>query len=459
MNFIKNDYISIHNNFKKNLILLFIIFTTALNIKAQPEGVLVDGVVAVVGKHIVLFSELESHFLQAAISSQADTENLKCEILEELMLQKLLLSQAEYDSVTVSDNEVESELDRRMRFFIAQIGSREALEEYYNKSITSIKDEFRDLIREQMLVQKMQQDITSDIRVTPTEVRRFFNSLTEEEIPHVELEFELFHLLVRPEITSEQKDDILRKMTELRNRIIKGDQFSALAVLYSEDPGSARKGGELGFFERGDMFPEFEAASFRLQTPGEVSSIIETKAGFHIIQLIERRGELINVRHILLQLKPSPYEIQSAKNSIDSLYNLLINNTITFEDALKKFSDSETSKSKAMMINPHTMNNTFAASHLDGSTLIALENSKAGGYTRPLFYKTPEGTEAFRIIYVANTIPPHKANLKDDYALLHDLALENKKQQKISEWINEKKRFIYMKIDDQFKDCLFAFDW
>jgi len=185
----------------KHFFFLIIFLSASITIKAQSEGVLIDGVVAVVGKHIVLFSELETHYLQAALSYTGDKENLRCEILEDLLLQKLMLAQAEYDSVAVSDNDVESELDRRMRYFIAQIGSREALEEYYNKSITSIKDEFRELIQEQMLVQKMQQDITSDVRVTPTEVKRFYNSLTEEEIPDVELEFELYQLVVKSEIT------------------------------------------------------------------------------------------------------------------------------------------------------------------------------------------------------------------------------------------------------------------
>ncbi len=443
----------------KHLFFLIIFLSASITIKAQSEGVLIDGVVAVVGKHIVLFSELETHYLQAALSYTGDKENLRCEILEDLLLQKLMLAQAEYDSVAVSDNDVESELDRRMRYFIAQIGSREALEEYYNKSITSIKDEFRELIQEQMLVQKMQQDITSDVRVTPTEVKRFYNSLTEEEIPDVELEFELYQLVVKPEITQEQKMTIYKKMEDLRDRIIKGDKFSALAVLYSEDTHSAKKSGELGFFERGDMFTEFEAAAFRLQTPNEISPIIETKAGYHLIQLIERRGELINARHILMQLKPSLFEIQTAKLHIDSIYDMLTNNIITFDEALAKYSEAETSKNKAMMINSYTMDNTFAASHLDGSTLIALENVKTGEYTKPLFYKTPEGSDAYRIIYVANKTSPHKANLKDDYALIHDLALENKKQEKIKEWINEKNKFIFMKVDDKFKNCLFLFDF
>ena len=219
---------------------------------SQPEGSKIDGLVAIIGKNIVLLSDVETQYAQSVMQGETGGDELRCEILEELMLQNLLLSQAQYDSLSVSDNDVETELERRLRFFVAQIGSREALEKYYNKSILEIKEEFREVIREQLLVQKMQQEITADIKVTPFEVKKYFNSLSEEDYPAIELEFQLMHLVVMPVVSDEVKEMVRGKMTGLRDRVLKGDDFGAIAVMYSEDPGSAKKRGELGFFGRGE---------------------------------------------------------------------------------------------------------------------------------------------------------------------------------------------------------------
>jgi len=440
-------------------VLLFIITFTSINLYSQPEGVKLDGVIAIIGKNIVLHSELESQYAQASMQGQTLSPQMKCELLEELMLQKLLLAQAQFDSIAVTENEVETELERRLRFFISQIGSREALEKYYNKSILEIKAEFRELIQEQMLIQKMQQQITADVKVTPSEVKNFFNKLTDEEIPLVELEFQLSHLVIFPQIAPEEKELVRDRMTEIRQRVLKGDSFGALAVMFSEDPGSSRKRGELGFFGRGEMFPEFEAAAFKLQSPNEISPIVETKAGFHILQLIERRGELVNVRHILLTIKPSEESIVNAKNKIDSVYRLIDQGTMNFEEAIAKFSMQTGKAIKSQLINPNTMDNKFLASHLDAPTLFAIEKLPEQSVSRAIPYTNEEGQNGYRLVYINKKTPPHKANLTDDYPLIHELALEGKKHDVLNEWIKDKKNYTFIKIVEPYNNCDFEYNW
>lgn len=446
---------------KKVTTYFFIIFTMTIMgvVSAQPEGVKIDGVIAIVGKNSILLSEVEAQYLQLLVQGETPGDEVKCKIIEELLLQNLLLSQAQFDSLEVSTSEVEAEMERRLRYFISQIGSREALEQYYNKSILEIKDEFKDIISDQMLVQKMQQQITADVTITPSEVKKFYTNLSVEEIPDIELEFKLAHLVVMPVVTEEQKELIKMKMTELRDRILKGDDFGTLAVLYSEDPGSAKKRGELGFFGRGEMFPEFEAAAFRLQTPGEVSPIVLTKAGYHILQLIERRGELVNVRHILIMLNPGTQSVVDARSRIDSVYALVTSGKMTFEEAVEKFSFATAKKNDGLMLNPYTMDNTFAASQMDAGMLFAVEKVEPGGISEVVSYKDDDGRNGYRIIKVIHKTPPHKANLQDDYPYIQQLALENKKNEALNQWIREKKKQTFIKIFEPFHTCKFSYDW
>lgn len=446
-------------NTKKIKYLFLFIFLHVHFLSAQPEGTRIDGVIAIVGKNVVLMSELEAQYLQAVMQGEQSGEALKCEILEELLLQNLLLNQAQFDSLDVSTSEVEAEMERRLRYFISQIGSREALEQYYNKSILEIKDEFKEIIKDQMLVQKMQQQITSDVKVTPSEVRKFYNDLPEEEVPDIELEFQLAHLVIMPVITDEEKAEIRARITELRDRVIRGDDFGTLAVLYSEDPGSSKRRGELGFFGRGEMFHEFEAAAFRLQNPGEISPVVETKVGYHILQLIERRGELVNVRHILLMLKPGVQNVADARNRIDSIHSLIANGIMSFDEAVEKFSDGSAKKNHGLMVNPYTMDNKFAASHLDASVLFAVEKIEVGGISSVISYRDDDNRNGYRIISVLQKTAPHKANLQDDYPFIQQLALEHKKRQSLNTWVIDKKKQTFFKIFEPYNTCNFEFDW
>lgn len=426
------------------------------SILVAQEGVLVDGVIAVIGKNPVLLSELETQINQMVMMGEEQNTQLRCRVLDELLLQNFFLAHAQFDSIEVTDKELENELDRRLRFFIAQIGSREALEQYYNKTIVQIKDEFRSIVRDQLLVQKMQQKITQDVKIAPSEIQKYFLSLSEEEIPDLEMEFQLAQLIILPEVSDEQRVTLFQKISELRQRIIQGTDFGAMAVLYSEDLLTSKKRGEVGFFTRGEMDPEFEAAAFKLKKPGEVSNVIKTKYGYHILQLIERRGENINVRHILIKFNPLPEDVLKARNKIDSVRMQIIRGDIGFFDAIRKFSNSSES---GLMINPITGENTIGASQLESTILFAIENLQIGEISDVIHYRDKTGQVGYRIIMVVSRKPPHKATLETDYPLIQQLALEDKKFRTIYQWVEQKRKQTYIYIHEQFHDCQFRYNW
>jgi len=304
-------------------IFLFILafFVVSFSGKTQTDAHVIDKVVAVVGENAILYSDIENQYLQYLMQGYtSNSQEIRCQIFEEILFAKLLLNQAQIDSIEIGDDQVDSELDRRLQYFISQIGSKEELERYYNKSLQDIKSDLRTVIREQLLTQQVRSDITSKIKITPTEVKEYFQKIPQDSLPIIETSIKYAVITKKPKPTQEEKDYAKNKIKEIRDRIVKGEEFSKLARIYSEDPGSALKGGELGDFTRGVMYPEFEAAAFALQGD-EISGIIETEAGFHILQLIKRKGEYINVRHILIQTKISPLSIQKTQKQLDSIYD------------------------------------------------------------------------------------------------------------------------------------------
>jgi len=299
---------------------IFIILVFA----ATAQQKIIDGVAAIVGENIVLTSDVESQYMQFRMQGNISRgSEVRCDILQNQIIQKMLLHQAKtIDSIEISDDQVEANMNQRLRYFVSQMGSEKKLEEYYNKSIEDIKDEFRDMIREQMLVQQERQQLTKNVNITPSEVQEFYKTIPKDSIPMVPTEYVIGHIVKKPPISPDVLNNARTRLKELRQRIIDGESFSTLAILYSQDPGSAKKGGELGFYGRGELYPAFDAIAFNLKK-GEVSEIVKTKAGFHIIQLIERRGELINVRHILISPEPTTANIRKAKNELDSLARLI----------------------------------------------------------------------------------------------------------------------------------------
>jgi peptidyl-prolyl cis-trans isomerase SurA len=421
---------------------------------------IVDGVVAVVGANVILRSDIETQYLQfrAQGNIQGSAEKVRCHILEGLLFQKLLYHQAQVDSVKITESQVDGEMDHRMRMFISQVGSPEKLEEYYQKSISEIKDEMRDIIKEQMMVQESQEKITKDVRITPSEVKAFLKRLPKDSIPEISSEIEVGMIMKSPVIGDAEKQACIDRLKNFKERIKKGDDFSTLAVLYSEDPGSAKKGGELGMFKRGDMRIEFEAAAFKLK-PGEISDIVETEDGFHIIQMIERKGEYINVRHILIQPKVSLASMTSAKATLDSVGNLIEQKKITFADAVVRFSDDPTRNNGGLIINPATGTSKFEASQLDPKIFFVIDKLKVGDISASVLYKTERGKEEYRLYYLKTRTVPHKANLQDDYAKIHEMALDEKKMGVINEWIKQRIVKTYISIDPEYHKCPFQREW
>ena len=296
-------------------------------------GQTIDRVEAIIGDEILLSSEIETQYLQYLSQGNVESLSIKCEIIEDLLFQKLLVNQANVDSVEISDEEVRLEINKRISYFESQLGSVAKVENYFGKSVVEIKNELAEIVKDQFLAQKVQSSISNDINITPSEVRSFFNKLSAEEIPDIPAKLELIQIIINPVISQTQKDKLKERLNVFRDRVYNGEDFQMLATLYSDDPVSASKGGELGYVNRGDLVPEFERAAFRLRQ-GEISEVIESKFGFHIIQLIERRGDQINVRHILLRPKVSATSLNDAKVKIEKIADEIKSGSITFEDAI-----------------------------------------------------------------------------------------------------------------------------
>ena len=397
------------------IVLLFIAHET-LNAQDEGGGKVIDQVVAVVGGNIILESEIEAQYLQYREQQRitGSSSFVKCSLFENMLYQKLLLNQAELDSVEVSNVQVESEMDRRLRHYISLFGSQEKFEEFYQKSIIEFKDELREQVEELMLVERVQQTITLNVNVTPSDVKSFFKKIPQDSLPFINSEVELAQIVKMPPVNAEERKRVRNKLQELRYRVINGENFATLAILYSEDPGSAKNGGELGLYGRGDLYPEFEAMAFTLKGD-EVSEIVETEAGYHIIQLIERKGEFVNVRHILLRPKVSPMDLAKAKVALDSIALLIQDGTYTFEEAVVKFSDDPSKNNGGLLINPMTGTTLFESDQLDPKVFFVIDKLEIEEISTPVQFQTEENKDAYRILYLKNRTEPHKANLKDDY--------------------------------------------
>jgi peptidyl-prolyl cis-trans isomerase SurA len=441
-------------------VILIVQLAWLLSIPVSSQGQVIDRIVAVIGKNMVLQSEIEQQYLefrrQAGITGSSST--VKCEILERMLYQKLLVNQALLDSIEVTDGEVDLELERRIQIFIMQLGSKEKLEEFYGKSVLEMKEEFRDVVKEQQLVRKVEDEITKNVSVTPSEIKKFYKGLPADSIPLINSQVEIDHIVKVPPVSMEQKVAVKEKLRDLRRRVLDGENFATLAILYSEDPGSASKGGELGFYGRGELFPEFEAVAFNLKD-GEISEIIETQAGYHIIQMIERKGDFVNVRHILLMARPSVLDLEKARTELDSVAQLIRDDSISFQDAALRFSDDPSKNNGGVMINPYSGNTRFEMDELEPQVSFAINNLELGEVSNAIPMKTVDGEDAFRIMRVKSRTEAHKANLTDDYDKIQVWALEDKKSKKIVDWINKNMQNTYIYVVEDFHDCSNQYDW
>lgn len=414
---------------------------------------IVDEIIAVVGNEVVLSSDIETQYLQYLSQGYTDSEEVRCQIIEDVLYQKLLVHQAKLDSTDVSEDDVNQELDSRLNSFISQLGSEEALEEYFKKSTSELKIEFYEIIYNQLLTQRMQSSITSSVSITPEEVKLFFQEMKKSsDIPVMPTTLEISQIIKIPEITLDEKSRIRKKLISFRDRIKNGEDFTVLATLYSDDTESAKNGGELGFVGRGALVPEFESAAFSLKGD-QISEVIETQFGYHIIQLIERRGETVNVRHILLKPKVSSASLLEAKTQLEKVENLMKSEEITFEEAARFHSDDVSKNNGGLLINPQTGSSLFTVEELPLNIRYSADRMNEGDVSSISQFVMDDGKKAYRIIKITRKLKEHSANLIDDFSLINDAALNEKKQQKISKWVDKNITTTYIRFDYDYNNC------
>lgn len=455
---------------KRNLIIIALMLLALPMMAQNRQSQVIDKVVAVVGKNIILQSDIENQYIQYRMQGMAEGtgKEVRGRILEDLLLQKLMLNQAEMDSITVTDEQVEAELNRRIQWFIARIGSQEKMEAQFGKSMSEIKDEVRQASKDNMLQEQVQAKIMENVVVTPKEVKEFYRDIPRDSLPMIDSDYELVQIVKRPPVSIDEKLMVKDRLYQIRKRILDGESsFATMAVLYSEDPGSSRQGGELGFAGKGVYATEFENVAFNLRD-GEISDVVETEFGFHIIQLIERRGETINCRHILLTAKVPVEALEKAQNELDSVAQLVRNGDMTFEEACKKYSDDDSKNNGGYLTNMGTGGNWLSMKDLQEleqsypeykNLAFVINRLEVGEISDPLPMTTNENKDAFRLIMIKRKTEPHQANLKDDYNLIQNWAMSQKRQEALGKWVSEKAAKAYIRLDDTFKDYDFYYDW
>ena len=420
----------------------------------------VESVVAVVGNEVVYLSEIEGQVVQLkAERDPTPVEQLRCRIFEDQLIQKLFLDQARIDSIEVSPESVESDLNGRLTEYIRRAGSEQALESYFNKSMTEIRKDLREMLTNQYIVQETQGTIAQDITVTPDEVKKYFSSIPRDSLPLMPRKVQLSMISVEPPDMEASKAEVRQRLLDLRSRIINGDSFSTLAVLYSEDPGSAARGGELGFNTRGELAKPYAEAAWSLKQ-GVVSKIVETEFGFHIIQLVERKGDMVNSRHILMKPKLTQEQTEWSILKLDSIAALVRTDSLTFAHAAMRYSSDKATRAnggKMVSQNPSERVNWLTLDELSREVNLVVRNMKLGEISEPFRTTDAKGNNIYCIVRLDEEIPAHNVNMKDDYNFLAEAALRDKQGRMYEEWIREKIRRTYIRISDDFKGCTFHY--
>ena len=435
---------------------LFAIFSLSLNLVSLGQGqkgVSIDKIIARVDNHYILSSELEEMYASYKANGQKAPE--KCQILESLIINKMLLAKAEIDSVTVEDKEVDNELDGKMGYMIQRFGSEKNIVEAYGKSIENLKTELRGQVKDQKIVEKMQRTISGDVKITPNEVRKFFNSIPKDSLPYIAAEVEIGHIVRLGTVTREQKDKLKQQLLDLKARAEKGEDFAMLAQIYSEDLGSAKNGGDLNFAKRGAMLPEFEGAALALK-PGEMSGVIESQYGFHLIKLIETRGAEYHARHILLRPDYNKgSDMTRAVQVLDSLRALIKTDTLTFAQAASANSeDKETSETGGLIQDRNTgLGRLTLDASMDPALYFAIDSMKVGDISIPVSYRTEDGKSAMRILWYKSKTEPHTASLREDYEKLAQIVLSNKRNNALEEWFKKAQGDVYISVEPEYKNC------
>ncbi len=424
----------------------------AMPVFAQPQKVLVDKIVGVVGNKIVLKSDIDNSLLDMQRQGMELPPDARCLTLEQSMGIKALVLQAEKDSIPVTDEEVETDIDNQIRYFISQYGSKDELERVAGKSVYQLKEDFKEGFRDRKLAAAMRNKIVEDVKITPNEVKAYFDKIPVDSLPLYESEVEVGQIVIHPKASREAELYCIEQLQDYKKQIENGKSFAALAALYSEDPGSKDKGGqyEINRSQR-DLDPTWLAKAFTLKE-GQVSNPFKTRFGYHIIQLVSRAGDEAVVRHILKVPQVTQYESRESLEKLDTVRSKLIAGTLTFGEAVNRYSDDESSKFTAGML--QGANGTFLTmDQLDAGLVSMMNKMKVGEYSQPVEYTDDRGRKAVRIVYLKTRTEPHRENLKDDYSKIAARALEEKKEEVLEQWFDRQIKNYYIRVDDEYRDC------
>jgi peptidyl-prolyl cis-trans isomerase SurA len=432
---------------------------TKVDTVAKPRGPVhtLDKIAGVVGSGIILQSDVELKYANYLAQGNPPNPSIKCQILQSLLTQKLLAQQAVIDSVEVKDDEVDNEVDRRMRGMIQRAGSQERLEQFLGRSVIQYKDEVRPDIREELVAQKMQQKITSNVNTTPQDIKKFFDGIPKDSLPSFNKEVEVGEIVFNPKLDNAEKDAYRQKAEDLLKRIKSGEDFGALARLYSQDPGSAADGGDLGFGDRNTYVKEFSAWAFKLKA-GEISPVFETEFGFHFLQVLERRGEQVHVRHILIIPAITQASLDRAKARADSVFDLLTKHkNIDFSSAAAYYSDNKDTKYNGGMLlnadNVDTRSTYIPTNRLDPQVALTTDTMKIGSISKPQLFTGQDGKKTYKILYLKSSTNAHKANLVQDYPKIKEWATNDKINRTVSEWFQKRRTETFIKIDPEYQSC------
>ena len=442
----------------KNVIKSVLVLGTIISAQqiSEAQDKVVDQIVAVVGSNPILKSDIETGVIQNQASGVTTQGDAKCEVLEQLLEQKLLLAEADLDTmIIVTDNQINQKMDRRMNYFIENIGSEKEVEKYFSKSINQLKAEMSETIKEQLKTEQMQAKIIAKVTATPSEVRQFFRQLPAKDVPEIGSQLEYAQISILPAITEQQDLEVKAKLRDFKKRVENGDNFATLAIMYSEDPGSARNGGEMEYVGRAMLDPAFATEAFNLK-PNQISKVVKSEFGYHIIQLIDRKGEKIKIRHILLMPKVDPLELVKAKNRIDSIADFIRKGKITWEQASFLYSsDKNTRNNGGLVTSQRTGSSKFGVADLDPDVSKVITTMNIGETSRPFESVDDKQRKVYKVIKLLNKTEAHKANMQDDYQNLSEMFLTKKKEEVYRKWISKQQSKTYIHVDDAYANCNF----
>lgn len=441
--------------------LVFILALASFASSAQKPSESLDQVVAQIGNRIIMTSDIYEHLSYMKRNKNGLPKDASCIVLDQLLVQNLMLVQAERDSLPVKDEEVEQQTESRIEQILGYMnGDRDQFFNYYRMTPEQMKDKMMDDIRDQILMQRMQAQIMEKVTITPSEVQAFFKKIPKDSLPFFNSEVEVAQIVIKPQISKEEDAKALQLASEIRQRIVeKGEDFATLAKKYSCDKGSGAQGGDVGMVERGRFVPEYEAAVFKMKN-GEISQLVKSKFGYHIIQLIERRGNSFHSKHILICPEITAEDLSKAKIKLDSIATLIRADSFSFKDGVKKFSEHELTKTQAGSIqNPKSGEPYFELSDLDSDIYFAIDKLKSGEVSNAIEFTDEEGKLAYRIIHLVSRTQPHIANLKADYSRIQTAALEEKKALYVQKWVEERIKSNFVKINSAYLACPSLAKW